>query len=59
MQVSESICCPFCGQEFELLIATSAGSQTLTTDCEICCRPMEIRVDCEPGEVRHLEVGGS
>src|SRR5690349_15123323 len=57
MQVSESIQCPFCGQAFEVLVDTSVASQRFTTDCEICCRPIEITVECEPGEVLTLSVG--
>ena len=59
MQVSESIQCPFCGQAFELVIDTSVASQRFTTDCEICCRPFEVLVECEPGEVLSLEAQGS
>jgi hypothetical protein len=58
VQSSESVQCPFCGQTFELVVDTSVASQRLTTDCEICCRPLEISVECEPGEVLSLEVQG-
>jgi len=57
MEVSEPIQCPFCGQSFELLIDTSLPLQQLTTDCEICCRPFEVSVECEPGQVLNLQVG--
>ena len=56
MEVSESIQCPFCGQSFEIVVDTSVAQQRLTTDCEICCRPFEVSVECEPGEVLNLEV---
>jgi hypothetical protein len=59
MEVSETIQCPFCGQTFELTIDTGVASQRFTTDCEICCRPFEVIVECEPGEVLSLEVVGS
>jgi len=58
MQVSESIQCPFCGQSSELVIDTSVASQRFTTDCEVCCRPFEVFVECEPGEVLSLDVQG-
>jgi transcription elongation factor Elf1 len=58
VQVSETVQCPFCGQNSDLTIDTSVASQRFTTDCEICCRPMEVRVECEPGEVLALEVLG-
>ena len=59
VQVTEAIQCPFCGQQFELLIDTSVASQRFTTDCEICCRPFEVMAECEPGEILSLDVGGA
>ncbi len=56
MEVSETISCPFCGQAFDLVLDTSVPSQRFTTDCEVCCRPFEVVVDCEPGEVLSLSV---
>ena len=56
MEVNEMIICPFCGQRFELAIDTSAGDQTFVTDCEVCCRPMEVSVQCEPGEILSLDI---
>ncbi len=58
MQVSETVACPYCGQSFELSIDTSVPSQCFTTDCEICCRPFEVVVECEPGEILSLDVRG-
>jgi transcription elongation factor Elf1 len=56
VQISASINCPFCGQTFELVIDTSIASQRFTTDCEVCCRPIEIFVEAEPGEILSLDV---
>jgi len=56
MEESATVQCPYCGQEFELAIDTSAGSQRFTTDCEVCCRPVSISVECEPGEILGVEV---
>jgi transcription elongation factor Elf1 len=56
MQTSETIPCPFCGQANELVIDTGIASQRFTTDCEICCRPFEVAVECEPGEILSLDV---
>lgn len=58
MQVTEEIQCPFCGQNSELTIDTSIASQRFTTDCEICCRPFEVTVECEPGEILSIDVQG-
>ncbi len=34
--------CPYCGEGFETVVDLSAGSQSYTEDCAICCRPIEI-----------------
>jgi hypothetical protein len=56
MEVSENIQCPFCGQRFEIVVDTSMGSNRFTTDCEVCCRPMDVTAECEPGEILSLDV---
>jgi hypothetical protein len=52
-----SIQCPFCGQSFDVAVDTSVPNQCFTTDCEICCRPFEVRAECEPGEVISIQAG--
>jgi hypothetical protein len=56
MEVSETIQCPFCGQRFEIVVDTSMESARFTTDCEVCCRPLEVVAECEPGEILSLDV---
>ena len=56
METVEQICCPYCGQAFETTLDTSIAFQRLTIDCEVCCRPLEVMVECEPGEVLSLDV---
>jgi hypothetical protein len=56
MEVSETIQCPFCGQAFVVVIDTSTAFQRFTTDCEVCCRPVQVRAECEPGEILSLDV---
>jgi len=58
MEVTERITCPFCGQSFEIVVDTSTASQRFTTDCEICCRPFEVSVECEPGEIISIQAEG-
>jgi hypothetical protein len=38
------ITCPFCGERFEALVDTSAGSQAYVEDCPVCCRPIELHL---------------
>ncbi len=56
MQACQDIQCPFCGQCFTVMIDTSQAAQRFTTDCEICCRPLEVYARCEGGEILDLEV---
>ena len=36
--------CPYCGESFAITLDASAGSQSYIEDCEVCCRPIEVRV---------------
>ena len=56
MEVPEQVLCPYCGQRFELVIDTTESTQRFVTDCEVCCRPLEVRAECMPGEVVRLDV---
>ncbi|HAM72580.1 MAG TPA: CPXCG motif-containing cysteine-rich protein [Verrucomicrobiales bacterium] len=58
MRDDEAIACPFCGEENSILIDASAGSQRFITDCEVCCRPFEVAVQCEDGELISVVTGG-
>ena len=51
MHDSAPLQCPYCGQIFDLFIDTSQHCSTFITDCEICCRPIEVAVQCDDGEV--------
>jgi hypothetical protein len=39
--------CPYCGESFETLIDLSAGSATYIEDCQICCQPIEFRLEVD------------
>lgn len=58
MEQSATVLCPWCGQSFEVVVDTSQPDQRWVTDCEVCCRPMQIAAQCEPGEVLSLEALG-
>lgn len=56
MEETAEVPCPFCGQTNELLVDTSLETTRFTVDCEVCCRPIEVSVECEPGRILALEV---
>jgi len=39
--------CPYCGEDVDLEVDCTAGSQQYIEDCPVCCQPMEIdtRID--------------
>jgi len=49
--LSAEIACPHCGEIFETTIDSSQRSHSTIEDCPVCCRPMQLDVACEPGEI--------
>jgi hypothetical protein len=37
--------CPHCGEPIELVVDPSNASQSYVEDCEVCCRPIVVRVE--------------
>lgn len=56
MEEFATVQCPFCGQSFDVVVDTTATQQCFTTDCEVCCRPLEVRVECDGGEIVGVNV---
>ena len=46
-----SATCPYCGEPIELLVDESAGSSRYIEDCQVCCRPMQVDVEVDGGQV--------
>lgn len=45
----ESIACPYCGEQVELLVNIEDMEQEYIEDCQVCCRPITlvIRLDAQ------------
>jgi hypothetical protein len=56
MLVEVQIECPHCGAPFATVADTSSGDYVTIEDCFVCCRPMELAIACEPGEVADVAV---
>jgi hypothetical protein len=54
--IGTEISCPHCGEVFPIQIDTSQPVQSLIEDCIVCCRPINLTLRCEPGEVIDLDV---
>ena len=53
----EPVECPYCGERFETLLDLSAGSAEYVEDCQVCCRPIEFRIEVDPdGVLSKLEL---
>ena len=50
------ITCPHCGETFALNVDTSQRNQSFIEDCTVCCRPIQLTVRCEPGEIVELQI---
>lgn len=49
MEETLEVQCPWCGESFTTFFDISAGSQSYTEDCQVCCRPivMSFAVDSD------------
>ena len=43
--LEESVQCPYCWEQFTILVDASVESQDYIEDCEVCCRPIEFNVE--------------
>jgi hypothetical protein len=59
VELTEAVRCPFCGQTCDIVVDTTIPSQCFTTDCEVCCRPFEVTVECQPGEILSLDAAAN
>ncbi|MFD0863768.1 CPXCG motif-containing cysteine-rich protein [Sungkyunkwania multivorans] len=46
--------CPYCWETISMLLDSSV-SQTYVEDCEVCCNPIQVRVQFEDGELSSFE----
>jgi hypothetical protein len=47
--------CPYCSQEISMVLDMSVPRQVYVEDCEVCCRPIEIRYIVEDDVVVEFE----
>ena len=43
LSVEHSFDCPYCGETISMVLDLSVPRQTYIEDCEVCCRPIEIK----------------
>jgi hypothetical protein len=47
--------CPYCWQEISVVLDTSVPHQKYVEDCEVCCKPIELRYTVENDEITEFE----
>jgi hypothetical protein len=52
--------CPSCGEKLSVQIdVTGGGRQEFIQDCEVCCRPLRIRIELKAGKVLRFSAEAS
>ena len=46
--IGKTVSCPYCGEDIDLLIDQSIPQQSYVEDCEVCCRPINLKVAVYP-----------
>jgi hypothetical protein len=41
------IACPYCGETYGTQVDLTAASGAWIEDCSVCCKPIELRVECD------------
>ena len=39
-----TISCPYCGEAITILVDGSVEEQQYVEDCQVCCRPIDLRI---------------
>jgi transcription elongation factor Elf1 len=41
--VDTTVTCPFCGEPTEIAVDDEPGRHSFIQDCDVCCRPIQVR----------------
>ena len=55
MSQTTTISCPFCNSDTLVILDGTDGELDLVSDCENCCRPINVRATVAGGEVVGIE----
>ncbi len=55
MTTEAEVTCPFCGENFSIVVDCSVDHQTYIEDCFVCCRPITFQVHCLDGELVQVQ----
>lgn len=43
--------CPYCGDTLDVRVSTDEEGQSLVQNCQVCCKPVQLSVEVDEGEV--------
>jgi transcription elongation factor Elf1 len=55
MRVEHAFTCPYCGAEISMVLDLSVRRQDYVEDCEVCCKPIEIRYRVQDDALAEFE----
>ena len=55
MEGTTTISCPFCNSDTLVILDGMDGELDLISDCENCCRPINVKAVVEGGQVVSIE----
>lgn len=50
------IACPYCGESYETSVDLTGGSFEYVEDCQICCQPIDLKVEVNEASELHSVV---
>ena len=53
---SETILCPYCGEQLEIAVDWSVRRQVYVEDCQVCCQPMVLQILIDDDQEAVIEV---
>lgn len=55
MEEETHLTCPYCFETISMLLDPSEGSQTYIEDCEVCCRPIQVRYEADGQKITSVQ----
>jgi hypothetical protein len=55
MEIEHFFICPYCWQNISMILDLSVGEQSYIEDCEVCCRPINIRYTAKNDELKNFD----
>ncbi len=58
VEIEHFFTCPHCWEEISMVLDLSEGAQRYIEDCEVCCRPLEIRYSADENGLVDFDASG-